>query len=212
MTVPHVSIPQQFLRDVVPTLTSSDELHASLTLFRLISETGNEESPIAEQSVLRDPSLRATLKRDHPAVHLDEAIFEALELAVGRGTFLRFISRKGESQTAWYYANTPVTRSLVDAMLRDGIRAPRAIWESDMAPQIAADPPNAFRVYEQNIGPLTPIIADQINTAALEYPAGWIEDAIAEAVFYNKRNWRYIVRILENWRQDGRPTDQEFQR
>lgn len=81
-----------------------------------------------------------------------------------------------------------------------------------MAPQIAADPPNAFRVYEQNIGPLTPIIADQINTAALEYPAGWIEDAIAEAVFYNKRNWRYIIRILENWRQDGRPTDQEFQR
>jgi DnaD/phage-associated family protein len=68
--------------------------------------------------------------------------------------------------------------------------------------------PNAFRLYEQNIGPLTPLIADQISRAIEEYPDDWIEDALSEAVAYNRRSWRYVTRILENWQAAGRK-DQE---
>lgn len=207
-----VSIPLRFLREVMPILTNQDELHVSLAFFRLLAESGNEESPIAERSILDDAPLRATLKLSGSAAEIDQRITHGLELAVGRSTLLRFVTVNADTERAWYYANTAVTRALLDAMLREAIAPPRIVWDGDRAPQIAADPPNAFRAYEQNIGPLTPIIADHISRAAVEYPAGWIEDAIAEAVFYNKRNWRYISRILENWLQDGRANDQRFQR
>ena len=37
-----------------------------------------------------------------------------------------------------------------------------------------------------------------------QYPETWIGDAIKEAVSLNKRNWRYIARILEHWTTEGR--------
>jgi DnaD/phage-associated family protein len=59
-------------------------------------------------------------------------------------------------------------------------------------------------MYEQNIGLVTPIIADRLVDALERYPETWIEDAIGESVNYNRRNWRYIQRILENWAAEGR--------
>lgn len=205
MPVSSVEIPLAFLRDVVPEITHVDELQASLALFRLLAESGNQETPIAEDSIIEDPTLRKTLRVSGSTATLDSRIYDALELAVGRSTFLRFVAVNGTKESAWYFANTPVTRAMVKAMQEGRIQAPRVIWDGGSAPQIAADPPNVFRLYEQNIGPLTPMIADQLTTAASEFPATWIEDAIGEAVSYNKRNWRYILRILENWRQSGRP-------
>jgi len=70
--------------------------------------------------------------------------------------------------------------------------------------------PNIFVLYEQNIGMLTPMIAEELREAEEQYPGEWIEDAIREAVNLNKRSWRYIVRILERWTTDGR--DENAQR
>ena len=69
--------------------------------------------------------------------------------------------------------------------------------------------PNAYALYEQNIGMLTPVVAEQIREAEETYPSEWIEEAIREAVTANVRTWRYISRILERWeiqgKADGRP-------
>lgn len=200
----NVAIPLAFLRETVPVIANPDELHASLTLFRLAAEAGSYEIPVAEAAVLSDTPLRRTLQQNGPAATLDRRIFDALELAVGRSTFLRVIAKSEHGERAWYYVNTADTRALVQAMQNGTMPPPQIVWDGKRIPQIAIDPPNVFRLYEQNIGPLTPIIADQITLAAGEYPAEWIEDAIAEAVSYNKRNWRYILRILENWQESGR--------
>ena len=71
-------------------------------------------------------------------------------------------------------------------------------WEGSV------DRPNVYAIYEDNIGVLTPIIADQVREAEVVYPTGWLEDAIREAADRNRRNWRYIASILERWYQDGR--------
>ena len=64
--------------------------------------------------------------------------------------------------------------------------------------------PNIYSLYEQNIGILTPIVAEKIEEAEQKYPLQWIEEAISEAVSLNARNWRYISRILERWEIEGK--------
>ena len=61
-----------------------------------------------------------------------------------------------------------------------------------------------FELYEQNVGLLTPLLVEELREAAESYPPEWIEEAFREAVGYNRRNWRYVRRILENWATQGR--------
>jgi DnaD/phage-associated family protein len=63
---------------------------------------------------------------------------------------------------------------------------------------------NIFVLYEQNIGIITPMIAEELREAEKLYPPGWIEEAFKEAVQLNKRSWRYIARILERWESEGK--------
>ena len=199
-----VSVPYDFLHDVVIDITSPEEMQVTLAVFRLVAELDGEETPLAERAILRDPPLRDAMRKSGILNDPDERILTGLDLAVGRGTLLRFVVKRARKEAFWYYLNTPVNRHTIAAMERGAIAPPAVVWEGDVEPRIAADPPNGFRLYEQNIGPLTPLIADQITQALRDYPADWIEDAIGEAVAYNRRSWRYIVRILENWKATGR--------
>lgn len=70
--------------------------------------------------------------------------------------------------------------------------------------QVQVERPNIFVLYEQNIGLLSPLIADELKDAADQYPAEWIEAAFREAVQQNKRKWSYIRAILRRWETEGR--------
>jgi len=63
---------------------------------------------------------------------------------------------------------------------------------------------NIFALYEQNIGIITPMIAEELKEADKLYPRQWIEEAFKEAVTLNKRSWKYIARILERWASEGK--------
>jgi len=67
----------------------------------------------------------------------------------------------------------------------------------------AALPPNVFALYEENVGGITPLIADELKDAEERYPPQWIEAAFREAVSLNKRSWRYIHSILKRWEAEG---------
>jgi DnaD/phage-associated family protein len=68
--------------------------------------------------------------------------------------------------------------------------------------------PNIFELYEDNIGLLSPILADELRDAEVTYPADWIEEAFRIAVTNNVRKWRYIQAILERWATKGRGDDE----
>ena len=205
-----VTIPHAFLTDTIVEISSMVELQVSLTMFRLIANLDGEETPIAERMILRDETLRRAMRREGVVSDPDDRILQGLELAVGRGTLLRFLATEGPQQRYWYYLNTAVNRATIASMERGALPPPAIIWEGKTAPTISLDPPNAYRLYEQNIGPLTPLIADQISQAVTDYPGDWIADAITEAVSYNRRSWRYILRILENWQASGRREQEHY--
>jgi DnaD/phage-associated family protein len=69
---------------------------------------------------------------------------------------------------------------------------------------VEIDRPNIFALYEQNIGLLTPLIAEDLKDAISHYPEEWIEAAFREALQHNKRKWSYISAILRRWETEGR--------
>lgn len=70
--------------------------------------------------------------------------------------------------------------------------------------QVQVERPNIFILYEQNIGLLSPMIAEELRDAAEQYPEEWIAAAFREAVLQNKRKWSYIRAILRRWETEGR--------
>jgi DnaD/phage-associated family protein len=213
-TDPAVAVPCAFFTDVAPQITEIAELQATLAVFRLATEAGGLEAPVAHETVLRDRPLRGALRVTGSPSEPDRRIVTGLDLAVGRGSLLAFAVEAGSGVGAgagagtarrlWYYVNTPVNQALVAAMARGALAPPPAVWPDGEVPAVVPERPNVFRLYEQNIGLLTPLIADHLVDALERYPQEWIEDAIAEAVAYNRRSWRYAQRILEQWATVGR--------
>lgn len=74
--------------------------------------------------------------------------------------------------------------------------------EEEEKPAAAAE--NPFRVYEQNIGPLTAAVSEKIKLAETDYPEGWVCEAIRLAALRNKRRWDYAEGILRNWFANGK--------
>ena len=201
-----IGIPVAFFTEVLPEITAIEELQVTLALFRLLGDQGGFNQPVAERTLLRDRPLRTAMRVEGSPREPDRRIAKGLDLATARGTLLRLDVGAGRRLAVWYYVNTVENRSTLAAVERGAIAPPQALWaeDADTPPDVHIERPNAFRLYEQNIGALTPLIADQIIRAIEEYPADWIEDAIVEAVSYNRRSWRYITRILESWQTNGR--------
>lgn len=60
-----------------------------------------------------------------------------------------------------------------------------------------------FRMYESEIGLLTPLIRDAINGWMADIPHQWLIDAMRRAVVANKRSWAYVEAILRAWKTNG---------
>lgn len=85
-----------------------------------------------------------------------------------------------------------------------GMYAKPGRYENVKNMYVEVDRPNIFALYEQNIGLLTPLIAEDLKDALNHYPEEWIEDAFREALQHNKRKWSYISAILRRWETEGR--------
>lgn len=203
-----VHLPTEFFTDLLPAISHIDELQVTLVALRQVAK-GDESVAISEYGLLHDDGLRKALRTEGSPRSPEDRILHGLELALARGTLLRVIHEYQRREESWYYLSSPRNRAMVAAFNRND-KAVVAKLPDDHDPPLRMRPdrPNAFRLYEQNIGPLTPLIADQIIRAIEDYPDDWIEDAMREAVAYNRRSWRYISRILENWMANGRPDDQ----
>lgn len=188
------SLPDLFFTDVLPEIDDLGELKLTLHVFWLLRHKGSGRPCVGREELAADARLMDGLAC--PGLTPDEVLSDALERAIARGTLLRVTSERGGD---WYFANTEKGRHAVDDLLA-GKWSP-APGEPVL---LQAHRPNVFVLYEQNIGPLTPLLADQLQDAERTYPAAWIEAAFREAVELNVRNWRYVQRILERWQAEGR--------
>jgi DnaD/phage-associated family protein len=137
----------------------------------------------------------------NPGVSAQEALDEALERAVIRGTVLKASIDYSQGTETFLFLNTGKGRAAVRAIAQGRWRPQE---DKDEIIDLRLDRPTVFTLYEQNIGPLTPMLADLLREAENTYPAAWIEDAIRIAVENNARKWSYVQAILEGWLTKGR--------
>lgn len=200
-----IMIPGWFLTGVAPRIREIAELQVMLAFFRLQPDAGDTSEPVAEERLVRDGALQDSLKLDGAVQPPDSAIRRGIELAVARDSLLRFqVDQDDGSAILWLLLSTPENRQKLKRYRSGDLQPPEALDSGSRSGTVERARPGVFKLYEQNIGLVTPIIADRLVEALELYPQSWIEDAIEAAVSYNRRNWRYMQRILETWATEGR--------
>lgn len=192
-----VSIPESLFRALLAEIDSLAELKLTVYLFWRLGQAEGDFAYVTRQALQADAVFMSGLAQDPQEADL--ALSSALEAAVRRQTVLRAISPEKEGPLEVYFLNTGRGRAAVQAIARGSWRASKA-----SAAGLPAERPNIFRLYEQNIGPLTPLIAETLQDAEIEYSPEWIEEAVRIAVQKNARNWRYVAAILRSWKEKGR--------
>ena len=199
-------VPNLFFAELLPAIDHLGELKVTLYCFWRLSLKEGTFRYVRRADFLAD---EAFLRGLAPARREAEPLLnDGLERAVARGTLLHVSIESAEDVEDMYFMNTPKGRAAVEALTRGE-------WRPSGDPEAPVDllveRPNVFNLYEQNIGPLTPMIADELRDAEENFPAQWIEEAIRLSVTNNARNWRYVLAILERWRTEGK-NDREDRR
>jgi len=201
----YTRVPNLFFSELLPNVDHLGELKVTLHIFWLLTQKQGERPCVSGEELAADPRLVNGLKAGGQTAQ--EALHDALLRAVSRGTLLRVTTGDATAEREWYFVNSAKGRRAVDELLA-GRWQPAAI---DQPVRLEEQRPNIFVLYEQNIGPLTPLISEELMAAETTYPAAWIVDAFREAVELNKRSWRYVQRILERWATEGK-TDEASRR
>lgn len=192
-------IPNLFFSELLPAVDDLAELKVTLHAFWLLASREGPFRYMRRSEISEDQVLLSGLAS--PGRTSREVLEEALERAVARGTLIKVSLEADPSGEAYYFLNTPKGRAAV-AAIEHGAWQPSGEPEAPI--RLAIERPNIFSLYEQNIGQLTPMIAETLRDAEETYPARWIEEAIRIAVENNVRKWRYVEAILEDWRTRGR--------
>jgi DNA replication protein len=195
------SVPDLFFSELLPLIDNIPELKVTLHVIWLLYHKKGYPRCINLEELLHDGVLLGGLKM--PGQSPQQLVREGLERGVNRGTLLHLSTRteEGEEQD-WYFLNTDQGRRAVEQVRQGELQlgAPAILEE----PQVEVERPNIFVLYEQNIGTLQPMIAEELQEAEENYPAEWIEEAFKIAVEQNVRKWRYIGAILERWATEGK--------
>jgi DNA replication protein len=202
----YTALPDVFFSELLPTIDDLSELKVFLHCFWSIQKQRGSLRFVTRKILAADPTLRRSLAVAE--MPFEETLDWALAQAVSRGTLLTITLSRDTIPEVCYFLNTEEGRRAV-ARIQRGEAVPWAGAElmataaSEEGPPSGARP-NIFVLYEQTIGLLQPIIADELRDAEQSYPAEWIEEAFRIAAERNVRHWRYVRAILQRWRTEGK--------
>ena len=187
-------VPTQFFEELLPEITDLAELKVTAFVFHLLNQFEGDNRYLFREDFTEQSCFMEGLSED-PAEA--EALLDAgLEAAEERGTLLKALY----DDKPIYFLNSPKGRAALER-LEDGTWLPNAFVH--LSGQTDLFRPTIFKLYEENIGPLTPMIAEVLKDCERDYPYEWISDAVQEAVLANARSWRYVESILRSWKENG---------
>lgn len=188
-------VPAPFFSELLPEIDHLGEMKVTLYAFWFLDHLETAVRYLTYEDFSGEELLVRGLGAD--------GLAEALERTVQRGTLLRVYMRgsPGAPEDTLFFMNSPRGRAAVQA-IQNGQ------WRPDLQdhPPVSLDVerPNIYRLYEENIGPLTPMVADMLRETEQTYRLDWIEEAIRIAVQNNVRRWKYVEAVLHSWQEEGR--------
>lgn len=201
-----VIVPDLFFIDLLPQIDDLAELKLTVYFFWLLNEQEGSLRFVRGEDMRRDEILLQSLNLESDLRSPLATLEDALERAVARNTLLRLdVETDTEIDTIvedWYFLNTTKGRQAVAAIRQGQLATLQSIVPQDA--RLHVERPNIFVLYEQNIGLMTAMIADQLRDLEKSYPPAWVVDALEIAVLNNKRHLNYIRAILRRWETEGK--------
>ena len=204
----YTSLPNPLLGPLLEEIQDLAELKVILRGFWLLHRNRELPRRVRLGEFLSDQTLLRGLKdhQDGPRT----AITHGLNLAVERGIFLVHSQETDSGRGLLYLLNTDRDRRALTKLGSDlttwsdpgsGIGLDDALTA---AGEPATERPNIFALYEDNVGMISPILAEELKEAEELYPWNWLNDAFKIAVTQNRRNWGYVSGILRRWSAEGK--------
>ncbi len=191
-------VPDMFILDILPQLSHVAEIKAIIYAFwRLDKAEGTFRYLRLSDFTENESFMQGLADNQDNAI---EYLNQALTLACEQKILLKINLEQAPAEPIFFF-NTPKGRVALHAIQNRK-------WVPDLRnqppPETLKEPQNIFRLYEENIGVITPLISDSLQEAEKTFPKTWLEDAITIASMANKRSWSYISAILKRWQVEGR--------
>jgi DNA replication protein len=170
-----VNLPEQFFSELLPLIDDALELKVTLACLRLFDQKSGLARWTTPDELARDPSL----------ADVTASLADGVAKAIARGSIVGAVDQSGGQ---WLFLSDELGRAAAESI---------AHGESiEQLPGVKLRP-NIFTLYEQTIGALSPLIADQLRDAEKEFAPSWIEEAFRETARQNVRSWAYVKKILD---------------
>jgi DNA replication protein len=194
-------LPNIFFTEVLPNIENLTEAKAVMQVFFLLSRRKGYPRFVSFKELNSDPVLAKGLRHLVPAT--GDLLKQALELAVQDGILLHVpVDMSGQPEDL-YFINNQAEKDTIAKIVQGTLKIPDVAVRKEEEPEVP-QPSDIYNLYEQNIGMLTPILAEELQEAEHRYPAEWIQEAFREALMANVRNWKYIHSILKRWEREGK--------
>ena len=196
-------IPEAFFAEILPRLTSAEEIKLFLVVLRRIRGRKGAIRFVTAQELAQAPELGEQTEStvDESTQDSGNDVTRAMADFVRAGVFLEVELADGD--TAYFVNDSEGRRTAERVKAGDAELSPRRTKVQTEEP--ASQPGEIFRLYEDTIGPIPGAgIAQELSETEQEYPAAWIREAFQEAAAQNARRWAYVRSILRNWRDRGR--------
>ena len=194
-------VPDLFFAELLGQIDDLDELKLTLyMIWSLHRQKGYPRYLTVVELAAEGPLLSALLsgREGNPLPRL----YAAIEKAVQRGTLLRLRIGEDGEEVDYLFLNTPQGRKAVREVQRGELQLESTGPVRE--PHVQRARPQILDLYEQSIGLLQPILAEELLEAEDTYPAEWVREAFQIAAQNNARRWRYVKTILERWAREGK--------
>ena len=187
--VQSIPVPAPVFDSILEAITNISELKLMLRIIWLLQIYNRKPPLITEAEIISDKVLSKTIG---PPNTIQELLITLESYGIISS------SVKKNDQVKIIFLNSEKIKNHIEKsdIILQGIQPDP--WNE------TTDIPNIYSVYEQNIGIITPHIAELIKESENLYPIDWIEDAIKQASVQNKRNWAYVSSILNRWKTEGK--------
>jgi DNA replication protein len=191
-------VPNIVFSSLIPQIADVTELKVLFYAFEILYPKKGNLKFFSVNELLKQTGLISSVK-ESPL----EMVTSALDSLIKKGAIIRLTVNQAGATENIYLLNNETNRLNLDRIRSGEMVLPGLIPEKNV-PVSLPETSDIFSLYEQNIGMLTPLIADELKEAGKQYPESWIKDAIKEAAASNKRHWKYIAWILEHWSTEGK--------